>query len=90
MDASTSSSGASVFTVGDCFSSYKELEERIQQYEDDKYVQLGHKDSRTLEGAKKRAPKRIESANKDLLYYSIHLTCVFGGKKYKQRSTGQR
>ena len=46
--------------------------------------------SRTLEGAKKCAPKRIENANKDLLYYFIHLTCIFGGKKYKERSTGQR
>ena len=80
----------SLFVVGDRFSSYKELEQRIEVYEETNFIQLGHKDSRTLEGAKKRTPKRVENANKDLQYYSLCLSCNYGGKKYHQRSSGQR
>ena len=59
-------------------------------FENTNFIQLGHRDSRTLEAAKKRVPKRVEGANKELKYYSIHLTCVFGGKKYKNKSSGKR
>ena len=45
------------------------------------FVQLGHRDSRTLEAARKRVPVRVDGANNELKYYSIHLTCVFGDKK---------
>ena len=60
-------------SLGDRFSSYKELEERIKVYEEADFIQLGHQDSRTLEGAKKQTPKRVENANKDLKYYSLCL-----------------
>ena len=42
-------------------------------------------DNRTLIAARKRVPKVAERAKPELLYYSIHLTCVFGGKKYKKK-----
>ena len=29
-------------------------------------------------------PKIVERAKPELVYYSIHLTCMFGGKKYKK------
>ena len=83
-------SAATQFVVGNSFTSYKQLEEKIELYEKTNFVQLGHRDSRTLEAARKRVPKRVEGANKELKYYSIHLTCVFGGKKYKNKSTGKR
>ena len=35
--------------------------------------------------AAKRAPKIVEKANKELLYYVIVLTCVFGGKTQERR-----
>ena len=78
------------FAVGDRFSSYKELDEKVKAYEKSRHVQLTHRDSRTLEASRKRVPKRVESANKALVYYSVHLTCVFGGKKYVNRGTGER
>ena len=59
-------------------------------YERSNSVQLGHRDSRTLEAARKRVPIRVDGANNELKYYSIHLTCVFGDKKYKNKSTGKR
>lgn len=78
------------FSVGDTFSSYKELEARVKLYEASHSVQLSHRDSRTLQGAKKRAPHRVAEANSDLLYYTIRLVCIFGGKKYQNRGTGER
>ena len=83
-------STATKFVVGDSFTSYKHLQEKIEMFENTNSIQLGHRDSRTLEAARKRVPKRVEGANKELKYYSIHLTCVFGGKKYKNKSSGKR
>ena len=78
------------FSVGDKFSSYNDLLERVKAFEETTYSQLVHRDSRTLEAAAKRVPKKVEKANKELVYYTINLTCVFGGKKYRNRGTGVR
>ena len=78
------------FSVGDTFSSYNELLERVTAFEETTYSQLVHRDSRKLEAAAKRVPKRVEKANKELVYYTINLTCVFGRKKYQNRGTGVR
>lgn len=78
------------FVVGECFSSYKQLDDKVKAYEKSRSVQLGHRDSRTLEAAKKRAPKRVDGANRELKYYNIHFTCMFGGKKFRSKSTGLR
>ena len=75
------------FSVGDTFSLYNEL---LKSFEEKTYSQLVHRDSRTLEAAAKRVPKKVEKANKDLVYYTINLTCVFGRKKYQNRGTGIR
>ena len=76
--------------VGDTFESYNELKHCIKDFERTNYVQLVHRDSRTLKAAKKRAPKIVERAKPDLMYYTIHLTCSFGGKKYKQEGSSVR
>ena len=76
--------------VGERFSTYKQLKEKVELFEKANSIQFGYRDSRTLEGAKKRIPKRVERANSELKYYSIHLTCMFGGRKFKSRSTGLR
>ena len=79
------------FCVGDSFSSYSQLKEAIKEFERVNYVELCHRDSRTLAAAKKRVPKRCEKANADIVYYSIpHLTCTFGGKRYKSEGIGKR
>ena len=51
------------FSVGDIFSSYTSLKERIKQYEVERSVQFTHRDSRTLEIAKKRVPVHVACAN---------------------------
>ena len=76
--------------VGEVFQSYEELSERIKSYESLHHVQFFHKDSRTLEAAKKRVPKRIEKANSSLMYFSIDLACLFGGKEYTGKGKGAR
>lgn len=78
------------FMTGENFSSYEELSVKVKAYERERSVQLTLRDSRTLEAAGKRVPKRVEGANKSLLYYNIHLTCVFGGKAFKSKGTGRR
>ena len=78
------------FIVGEKFSTYEQLKEKIRAYEDGNNIQLVYNDSRTLEAATKRAPKRISKANKELVYYSLHLTCLFGGKTFHSKGSGQR
>ena len=72
-------------TVGSTFSSFESLEAEIKAYQSKKFVQLVKRDTRTLEMAGKRVPKRVP--NPALVYYSIHCACAFGGKSYKN---GQR
>lgn len=78
------------FTLGECFISYRDLEEKINLYENSRCVQMTRRDSRTLEAARKRVPKRVEGANEKLIYYSLHFTCLFGGKNFKSKSSKDR
>ena len=78
------------FSVGDTFQSYEELSERIREFEAQNHLQLYHRDSITLQGAKKRAPSRVEKANVSLKYFTIDLACLFGGKGYNAKGKGLR
>ena len=82
--------GSVNFVVGEKFSSYEQLEEKITAYQDGNNIQLVYTDSRTLDAARKRAPKRIQKANHKLRYYSLHLTCNLGGKQFQSKGSGQR
>ena len=77
-------------SAGDTFSSYSELLRRVKDFEESTFTQLVHRDSRTLLSAAKRVPKKIEKANKELVYYTIHLTCIFGRKKHRSKAVGLR
>ena len=78
------------FILGEKFSSYEQLKEKINAYEDGNSIQLVYNDSRTREAATKRAPKRVKKAKRELVYYSLHLTCLFGGKTFHSKGSGQR
>ncbi|XP_065894026.1 uncharacterized protein [Dysidea avara] len=78
------------FVLGEKFSSYEQLKEKITAYQQGNNVQLAYTDSRTLDAARKRAPKRIQKANEKLHYYSLHLTCNLGGKPFHSKGSGQR
>ena len=76
------------FEIGESFHSYSDLEAKVKSYEKSRSIQLT--DSRTLEAASKCVPKLVECAKPKLKYYSIHLMCLFGGKKYKNKGSGER
>ena len=78
------------FAVGDTFSSYDDLKKKLAEFEKSHSVQLTQRDSRTLEAAARRVPKRVKNANTALVYYSIIFSCVFGGKKYNNKGSGKR
>ena len=77
-------------SVGDTFSSYEDLKSRIIAYEEEIFVQLMQRDSKTLAAATKRVPIKVQKANKSLKYYYIQFCCAFGGKDYKSKSSGKR
>ena len=60
------------FVVGDKFSSYNDLKKKLSESEESQSVQLTHKDSRTLESAAKRVPKRVENANSAILWETYY------------------
>ena len=84
------SARSSGIEIGDKFSSFEDLKSRIATYEKEKSVQLLQRDSRTLEAARKRVPRKVEKANNSLVYYSITFCCAFGGKDYKCKSNRKR
>ena len=73
-----------IFYVGQRFSSLDGLEGLKSKYEDDNFCELWKKDVRTLAAAQKRVPKRIAIANLALYYYSLLLSCKFGGEPKKR------
>ena len=79
-----------VFFVGRKFSGVEELESAKQIYEDSHFCELWKRDVRTLAAAVKRVPKRVTNANPELLYYSLRLTCKFGGKNVETRGNRKR
>uniref|UniRef100_A0A1X7SD72 ZSWIM3 N-terminal domain-containing protein n=1 Tax=Amphimedon queenslandica TaxID=400682 RepID=A0A1X7SD72_AMPQE len=60
------------------------------EYERYNAIQMSRRDSRTLEAAAKRVPKRVEGAPSKLKYYEANYTCIFGGKAYKRKGNGIR
>ena len=78
------------FEVGYKFYSIEDLNTKIAEFEEENHCQLWKRDARTLTAAQKRVPKRVENANKNLEYYSMRLTCKFGGKEHKASENAQR
>ena len=84
----TSSSEEVKFTIGDIFSSFSELKDKIEDFEKANFVQLYIRRSRSIEAAAKRAPKK--QFNEELKYYEVEYSCIHGGKVFKSTSTGKR
>ena len=75
-----------VFYVGQGFASLDEMERTKNEYENDHFCELWKKDVRTLVAAQKRVPNRVAIANPSLQYYSLLLSCKFGGQPRKKES----
>ena len=76
------------FMQGKKFDSFDDLDKKIQQYQKENYVQFYKRDSRTIETAIKRAPKR--KFRPEIKYSELVYSCVHGGKKFKSSCTGKR
>ena len=79
-----------VFFIGQKFHTLEELETAKRVYEDSNFCELWKRDVRTLTAASKRVPKRVSIANPNLTYYSLHLSCKFGGRNVETRVNRKR
>ena len=74
--------------AGDVFASYEELEMKLNNYKQERFVAFWKRDCRTIAAARKRG---IEKPLKPALkYYDIKFCCVHGGKTFNPRSRGFR
>ena len=76
------------FQLGEKFSSFEDLEKKIQLYKKAKFVELWRRDCRTITAARKRGVDRPIKAV--LKYYQLKYCCVHGGQKFTPRGTGKR
>lgn len=75
-------------SIGTKFYSFDELHRAVKQFEEENCVNLYRKDSRTIEAAVKRCPKRV--FNSSLKYAEVHYACVRNGKYKSVVTTGER
>ena len=75
------------FTVGETFSSFASLQEKINKFKEENYCELYVRDSKTINNAARTLRKSFSS---EIQFYSIKYACVHGGKKFKQRGAGIR
>ena len=78
----------------DKFSSYEELQSKVDLYQKTKYLCLSKRTSRTIDAAIKQKSLSQDSISAEkrtsLKYYMIKYTCIHGGRAYRNRSTGKR
>ena len=75
-------------SVGTKFDSFDELNRVIKQYEEDNCANLYKKESRTIEAAAKKCPKKTFNSN--LKYAEVIYACVRNGKYKSKVTTGER
>ena len=79
------------FVVGEEFTSYNELEKKINNYERTRYSTLIRRDSRTIDAAVNKKcilADKVSTENKTMLkYYELLYTCIHGGRKQKRTSS---
>lgn len=78
---------AEVLIVGKSFSSFTEVENAIDAYQQAKGVQLWRRDARTIESAKMRVSRHLSD---QLKYYDVRYCCIHGGRKFSKRGLGIR
>jgi len=70
------------------FSSFEDLQKEIEVYQSEHFVQFYRRDSRTIDAALRRAPKR--TFNPNIRYSELVYSCIHGGKTFKSESKGKR
>ena len=76
---------SNTFCLGEHFTSYNDIKEKMKKYEEENFVNLWVRDSRTIEAA--RVKKNYNPAIK---FYEVIYACKHGGRKFKSESTGER
>ena len=76
--------------IGHRFYNIEEVKRAKELYEQKHFCELWKRDTRTMESAKKRVPKRVEHAEMPLNYYSLKLACKFGGKDVDSKKLRKR
>ena len=79
--------GAIAFSVGDCFDSFSDLEEKLQAFKAGKFVEFWRRDARTIEAVKNRLIRTIKPS---LKYYELKYCCIHGGWAFKPKGKGLR
>ncbi|GFO11163.1 inosine-uridine preferring nucleoside hydrolase-like isoform x3 [Plakobranchus ocellatus] len=74
--------------VGTEFESYEALTAAVRVYEEENFVNLIIRDTRTVEAAAKRNLRK--TYNPAIKYSDIAFCCTYGGKQYVSHSTGKR
>ena len=80
-------SDTGMFCKGETFSTFQELEKKIEQFKRVSFVDLWIRDSRTVAAAQKRLTKSLKP---ELKYYELKLACVHGGRTFKSENKGKR
>ena len=75
------------FRVGDSFTTFLELEEKVKSYVESNSVQLWEREARTVTSARKRVDRYLKS---DLKYYQLKYCCIHGAKAFKTDGKGIR
>ena len=75
------------FVLGETFFTFPALEEKLRLYQQQNFVQLWIRDSRTVSAAKKRLTRNVKDS---LRYYEIKYCCIQGGVGFKSRGKGKR
>ena len=73
------------FCLGEHFTSYDDLREKTKMYEEQNFVNLWIRDSRTIEATRVK-----EIYNSAIKFSEIRYACKHGGRKFKSESSGVR
>ena len=73
---------------GDKFRSFEDLENALEKFKHENFVDFFRRDSRKIESARKRGVLR--PIKKELQYYEVKYCCIHGGQTYKSRGKGSR
>lgn len=75
------------FKQGETFDNYEELVNRLEANSRESFVYYWRRDSRTVKGASMKTTRPILNR---LKFYSLRLSCIYGGQPFIPRSKGNK
>ena len=73
---------------GDEFFSFEELAHAMRNFEEQSYVCLYNRSSRTIKATKGQVPNKV--FRDELKYSELDYSCIHGGKNFQSKSRGSR